>query len=254
LVEEIVEGILEGLMHAITHLEIFNRIMFALLCGCLLGIERERTEHSAGIRTHSLVAVSSCLLMIVSAFGFNDAIAAGNVMLDPSRVAAQVVSGIGFLGAGVIMLRQNTISGLNTAASIWSAAAIGLCCGGRLFFAAALVTAVILGVQIFWRKFEHRFFIHSSRIKVSVKRRSGIFSAVEQCIESFGLSMRSAIVSPSEEENVDIFEIRLENAPQKEAIQLCDGLYQVPGVVHVEYQGLRKNSPEDRPIGTSSAD
>ena len=96
-------------MHAISHLEIFYRVMFALLCGCLLGIERERSEHSAGIRTHSLVAVSSCLLMIVSAFGFNDAIAAGNVMLDPSRVAAQVVSGIGFLGAGVIMLRQNTI-------------------------------------------------------------------------------------------------------------------------------------------------
>ena len=113
---------------------------------------------------------------------------------------------------------------------------------------------MILAVQIFWRKYEHRFFVHGSRIKVTVERRLGKFSAVEQCIETFGLSMRSATISPTEDKNVDVFEIKLENAPQKEAIQLCDGLNLMPGVMLVEYQGLRKNTSEDRAIEPKSSD
>src|SRR5947208_14636111 len=85
------------------------RVGIALLCGALLGLERERLERAAGLRTPALVAVSSCLVMIVSIFGFSDAIGVNQVTLDPSRVAAQVMSGIGFLGAGVIIFRKNTI-------------------------------------------------------------------------------------------------------------------------------------------------
>jgi putative Mg2+ transporter-C (MgtC) family protein len=96
-------------MH-IDAITIVLRILGALLCGAILGLERERLERAAGLRTHALVAVSSCLVMIVSAYGFADVVDSGHAALDPSRVAAQVVSGIGFLGAGVIIFRKNTIS------------------------------------------------------------------------------------------------------------------------------------------------
>ena len=128
----------------ISHADIIIRLAIAALLGSLVGFERERLMWSAGIRTHMLVAVGACLFMIVSAYGFSHATTLPHVVLDPSRIAAQVVSGIGFLGAGSILLRGNSVRGLTTAASIWSVAALGLAAGGGLFFAAGVSTAIIL--------------------------------------------------------------------------------------------------------------
>src|ERR1700749_4114247 len=94
------------------------RLLVAAVLGALIGFERERLMWAAGIRTHMLVAVGACLLMIVSAYGFQHIMAAPHVVLDPSRIAAQVVSGIGFLGAGSIILRGHAVRGLTTAASV----------------------------------------------------------------------------------------------------------------------------------------
>jgi putative Mg2+ transporter-C (MgtC) family protein len=104
------------------------RLVLAAILGSLIGFERERLLWAAGIRTHMLVCVGACLFMIVSAYGFG-AVLGPNVVLDPSRVAAQVVSGIGFLGAGAILARGEIIKGLTSAASIWTVAAIGLSVG-----------------------------------------------------------------------------------------------------------------------------
>jgi putative Mg2+ transporter-C (MgtC) family protein len=124
--------------------EIILRLLVAAGLGSLIGIERERLLWAAGIRTHMVVAVGACLVMIVSSFGFTDILSNEHVVLDPSRVAAQVVSGIGFLGAGSILLRNSVVRGLTTAASIWTVAGIGLAVGGGLYFAAASATAIIL--------------------------------------------------------------------------------------------------------------
>jgi len=124
--------------------ETLLRLIAAAGFGSLIGFERERLLWAAGIRTHMLVSVGACLFMIVSSFGFAEATKNPNIVLDPSRVAAQVVSGIGFLGAGSILLRNEVVKGLTTAASIWSVAAIGLAVGGGLYFAAGASTAVIL--------------------------------------------------------------------------------------------------------------
>src|SRR5713226_8179259 len=93
------------------------RLGLALVLGALVGFERERDEKAAGLRTHALVALGSSLFMIVSAFGFADILGTRDVVLDPSRIAAQVVSGIGFLGAGTILQRKEIIKGLTTAAA-----------------------------------------------------------------------------------------------------------------------------------------
>jgi putative Mg2+ transporter-C (MgtC) family protein len=112
--------------------EIIIRLALASFFGALIGLERERKEWAAGLRTHMMVSVGSCLIMMVSAFGFSDILGTEHVTLDPSRIAAQVVSGIGFIGAGAILfLKQGTIRGLTTAAGLWTIAAIGLATGGE---------------------------------------------------------------------------------------------------------------------------
>lgn len=138
----------------ISELDILGRLGAAALLGSLIGFERERLMWAAGIRTHMLVAVGSCLFMIVSAYGFEHARMNEHVVLDPSRIAAQVVSGIGFLGAGSILLRGQIIRGLTTAASIWTVAALGLACGGGLYFAAVATTVMILIILVLIKPLE----------------------------------------------------------------------------------------------------
>src|SRR4051794_17072968 len=121
--------------------DVFLRLGVAAVLGSAIGLERERLERAAGLRTHALVSLTACLLMIVSAYGFSDVLnTQPNTTLDPSRIAAQVVTGIGFLGAGVIIFRKNSIRGLTTAASLWAVAAIGLANGGGLIWPAIIAT------------------------------------------------------------------------------------------------------------------
>jgi putative Mg2+ transporter-C (MgtC) family protein len=124
--------------------QIIIRLVVAAVLGSAVGIERERLNWVAGLRTHMLVCVGAALLMIVSTFGFMDVLSYERVGLDPSRVAAQVVSGIGFLGAGTIVLRRKVVHGLTTAASLWTVAAVGLAVGSGLYVAAVTATVLVL--------------------------------------------------------------------------------------------------------------
>lgn len=112
-------------------------LICAFVLSAVIGVEREVRQKSAGVRTHILVGMGSALFTLVSAYGFSHLLG-DEVMLDPSRIAAQIVSGIGFIGAGVIFVRQNIISGLTTAASIWVTAAVGMACGAGMPVIAAL--------------------------------------------------------------------------------------------------------------------
>jgi putative Mg2+ transporter-C (MgtC) family protein len=116
------------------------------LCG-VIGFEREWRQKSAGIRTHTLVGVGAAVFMVVSKYGFFDVIGPG-VDVDPSRVAAQIVSGIGFIGGGVIFVRRDLVRGLTTAATVWLAAAVGMAAGASLHIVAAGVTAMYLVIAI----------------------------------------------------------------------------------------------------------
>src|SRR5690349_13217981 len=119
--------------------EILLRLVTASLLGGVIGLERERKNWSAGLRTHMMVCLGASLAMLVSAHGFSDVLHLKNVSLDPSRIAAQVISGIGFLGAGtIVLLKQGIIKGLTTAAGLWTAAAIGLAAGAGMYFAACI--------------------------------------------------------------------------------------------------------------------
>jgi putative Mg2+ transporter-C (MgtC) family protein len=114
----------------------------ALLLSSLIGWERAAQQKSAGLRTHTLVGIASALMMEVSQHGFSNVLGLENVSFDPSRVAAQVVSGIGFIGDGIIFVRRDAVRGLTTAATIWLTCAVGMACGGGLPVLAPAVTAL----------------------------------------------------------------------------------------------------------------
>jgi putative Mg2+ transporter-C (MgtC) family protein len=121
----------------------------AFLLSALIGIERELRQKSAGLRTYTLVGLSSALIVLISKYGFDDILQPGRVVLDPSRIAAQIVSGIGFIGGGVIFVRKDLVRGLTTAATVWLTAAVGMACGAGLPILAIAATAghyIVVGV------------------------------------------------------------------------------------------------------------
>lgn len=146
-------------MQLIETSDILSRLATAAFLGAAVGLERERKEWVAGVRTHTLVAMGAALAMIVSTYGFADVLGKDGYMLDPSRIAAQVISGVGFLGAGTILfLRQEVIRGLTTAAALWSVAAVGLAAGSGMYTAALAATFLILFVLAGIKWIEQKWF------------------------------------------------------------------------------------------------
>ena len=140
--------------------EFIFRLVIAGILGALVGLDREYRAKEAGTRTHFLVSLGSALIMMVSQWGFEDILKVQGVGLDPSRVAAQVVSGIGFIGAGTIMMQKQFVRGLTTAAGLWVVAGIGLAVGGGLYtlgIAATLLT--LIGLEVL------RFFLRNFKTK-----------------------------------------------------------------------------------------
>ncbi|MFB1051344.1 MgtC/SapB family protein [Paraliobacillus sp. JSM ZJ581] len=141
-----------------------TRIIIALLLSGLIGFEREVNQHAAGFRTHILVGVSACLMMLLSIYGFTTYLYEYEdaVRFDPARIPSYVISGIGFLGAGTIIVNGMTVKGLTTAASIWAVAGLGLVVGVGMYKEAVLTTIIILLSLIFLNKFEKKLSKNSS--------------------------------------------------------------------------------------------
>ncbi len=121
--------------------EQIGELALAFVLAALIGFEREFRQKSAGLRTHTLVGVASALIILVSKYGFTDVLENGRIVVDPSRVAAQVVSGIGFIGGGLIFVRRDSVRGLTTAAIVWLTASVGMACGAGLPLLAIFVVA-----------------------------------------------------------------------------------------------------------------
>ncbi len=140
------------------------RILVAALCGSLIGIEREKRSKNAGVRTHILVSLASALMMVVSKYGFFDVLAIDGIDIDASRVAASVVSAIGFLGAGVIFMKNENTIGVTTAAGLWGTVGIGITIGSGMYITGISVTILIILIQ---------FLLHSKMIKLGSTQVTG---------------------------------------------------------------------------------
>lgn len=132
------------------HVNFLFRIIISCFCGIIIGFERKNRAKEAGVRTHCIVACASALMMIVSKYGFNDLIevTGADVRLDPSRLAQGIVTGVGFLGAGMIYIQRGSIRGLTTASGIWATCGIGMAIGAGMYIVGIATTFIILGIQV----------------------------------------------------------------------------------------------------------
>ena len=136
------------------NLEFFIRIVLAAILGALVGLERSKRQKEAGVRTHCIIACTSALFMILSKYAFVDLVGVDGLRgADPARIAAQVVSGISLLGAGVIFKNGNSIRGLTTAAGMWGTAAVGMAIGAGMYWVGLIEAAVLVGIQIVLHRF-----------------------------------------------------------------------------------------------------
>jgi putative Mg2+ transporter-C (MgtC) family protein len=214
--------------------ELIARLLLAAALGSVVGWERERLQWAAGLRTHMLVAVGSCLMIVVSAYGFS-AVLGPRVILDPSRVAAQVVSGIGFLGAGSIILRNEAIKGLTTAASVWAVAGVGLAAGAGLYTAAVAATIIVLVILAGLKPLEERFRASRTNLELRIKaRRDGLsLGLVEKTLGGRAGRVKQVVVRPADDDGEDDVSLMLTRVSAADTADIIQRLRAVDGVLAI---------------------
>jgi putative Mg2+ transporter-C (MgtC) family protein len=214
-----------------------GELALAFALSSLIGIEREWRQKSAGLRTHTLVGLGAALFVIVSKYGFGDVLGNG-VVLDPSRVAAQVVTGIGFIGGGLIFVRGDAVRGLTTAAMVWMTAAIGMACGAGLALLAVLATAAHFVVALAYPALagalpRSRYVEFGVRI-VYEDGRGILRDVLRECTASgFSIARVTARQLERDVSGVAAVAVMLEVHGQPSAEPLASDLADMPGILEV---------------------
>ena len=188
-------------------LQFVFRILLAGICGMIIGLERKNRSKEAGIRTHFVVACGAALMMVVSKYAFFDVISKGiyegvEVRLDPSRIASTIASGIGFLGAGMIFVHRNTITGLTTAAGIWATSGVGMAIGAGLYSIGICATVLILFAQIILHK--NFRWIRLPKAKVLVIKgvnEENFQESITKKLEELSISIRDVSIDSDKDNN-----------------------------------------------------
>jgi putative Mg2+ transporter-C (MgtC) family protein len=195
--------------------EVFARVVLAAVLGGAIGVEREIREREAGLRTHMLVAVGAALFTLVSAYGWHDFTFSTRegVTYDPTRIAAQIVTGIGFLGAGAIIRHGLSVRGLTTAASLWVVAAIGIASGAGYYSAAVITTVLVLFSLWPLRTMTRRVFprLQPSELRLEVELRPGESPAeLLTALEGAGVLVESFELEDAKDRRRVVLDVRLD--------------------------------------------
>ncbi|OTY52892.1 MgtC/SapB family protein [Bacillus thuringiensis] len=213
------------------------RIGVAGLLGAMIGIEREIRSKEAGLKTHFLVAVGSALIMVVSKYAFSDIVFEEHMSLDPSRIAAQVVSGVGFLGAGTIIIQKQAVKGLTTAAGLWATAGIGLAIGAGMYVVGIGATILVLiGLEIVSRIFKVQFLFPQN---ITVQMFVNKHDAVQQILETLqvkGIPILSYEVEASQQGTETVYKVgmQLKNISSKEKNEFIQHMQTLPEVTFIK--------------------
>lgn len=223
------------MLHPSIELALVARLALAVFLAGLIGIERELRQKHAGLRTHALVGLGAALFVQVSAYGFGEVLASGRIVLDPSRVAAQVVSGIGFVGGGLVFVRHASVRGLTTAGSIWLAAAVGMAAGVGMWIEASAATVlgfvVIDGMQRLERVLPSGK-QSVSALQVTYRDGDGTLEAVTNACTNHGSDVRDVRISRrGGEPPLAIMNLQLRRPRSRE--QVVRAVSEVDGVVEV---------------------
>jgi putative Mg2+ transporter-C (MgtC) family protein len=213
------------------------RIGVAGLLGAMIGIEREIRSKEAGLKTHFLVAVGSALIMVVSKYAFSDVVFEDHTSLDPSRIAAQVVSGVGFLGAGTIIIQKQAVKGLTTAAGLWATAGIGLAIGAGMYVVGVGATILVLiGLEIVSRIFKLRFlFPQNITVQICMNKHE----AVQQILETLqvkGISIITYEVEALQHDTGVVYKVgmQLKNISPEEKSAFIQHMQTLPEVTFIK--------------------
>ena len=202
-------------------------LLSVVLCG-IIGIERERRGRSAGLRTHLLVGVGSCMIMIVSIYGFPQVFTR-----DVARLAAQVITGVGFLGAGAIIHRNSGTRGLTTAATIWIVMAIGLACGSMNFILAIGSTLLIVIVLTVFRKVETKINKRAPLFVVKAKLNTPIASKILEAADELNCSVAELQIELVENDEIEATFLLTSRGKELDRNAFIAQLENVEGVIHV---------------------
>ena len=201
----------------IYHVEWFVRILIAAICGCCIGYERSSRNKGAGIRTHAILALGSAFKNI-----------------DGSRLAAQIVSGVGFLGAGVIFVRHGTVSGLTTAAGMWATSGVGMCIGCGLYDLGIISTFLIVGLQtLFHRGFFLRMTQNTIKVRLEVLYRKNLIYDIENLFSNNNLNIID--IKYEKRSEIVIMEIEIKFPSKNEKYNLTNEILEKDYVVKLSY-------------------
>ena len=218
--------------------ELLLRLVLAALFGGAVGLEREIREREAGFRTHMLVSVGSALFTIASAYGFHDFLLRGGTVVraDPTRIAAQIVTGIGFLGAGAIIRQGSSIRGLTTAATLWVVAAIGLTTGAGYYAAAVITTALVIVSLWPLRILAHRAIVRfrpdSNRLVAQLPSGQSPAPLISK-LEDEGAQLRGLEVSHDADRRTVVLDVTL--PPRSEAASVVASLSELENVLEIRW-------------------
>lgn len=224
------------MLYMISDGELILRLIIAAILGGFVGFERERLNWAAGLRTHMLVCLGAALVMLVSQYAFHQVIHQGLINLDPSRVAAQVVSGIGFLGAGTILFQKNVIRGLTTAASLWAVAAVGLATGGGLYVAAIITTSLIYLILAGLKPIERKFLKKNRSIGLSFSAKQGLISItmLQEMLANLSLFYGTTRLQIDKTDEKEIFYLLFKFVKPSKFLEVMDKLREVKGIENIE--------------------
>ena len=211
-------------------MDMLIRIALAGILGGLIGMERQMRAKEAGLRTHILVGIGSAMFMLVSKYGFTDMLNSEHVALDPSRIAAQVVSGMGFLGAGTIMIQKQVVKGLTTAAGLWVTAAIGLVIGSGMYEIGIYGTVLALVVLEVFRRLSHFLIGKHHTLLVFLKPKS-----VPLVMQREGIRYGNVtVINRDEESGLCELSVQVTLSRKSNDAHLYDKVMEIKGVQSLE--------------------
>ena len=228
----------------ISYLDIILRLLLSVILGGGVGFERERHNRPAGFRTHVLVCLGSTLVMLVSAYGFTGGSFYWRTGVDPSRIAAQVVTGVGFLGAGTILRHGTTVTGLTTAASLWVVSGIGLALGIGFYLGAFVTTVLVLLSLVIFVQLEHSVvrFSRYKRLWIRGIDRPGLLGSIGNLLGTMNVNINKVDMSNSSfdeklaKETIAI-ELMIRIPKGLSSDILLQRVSQLPGILEVSWEG-----------------
>lgn len=214
---------------------VFIRLIISLILSSLIGLDRESTKKPAGLRTHVLVCISSTLIMLLSIYIFE--IYKGESNIQPDRLGAQVISGIGFLGAGTIIREGNSVKGLTTAASLWAVACIGLAIGAGFYFGGCIATIFVLVTLIAFPKINYKIINKISYLNLIVVslNKPGQIGKIGKIIGDYGFIIENIDLESNKNGFVSI-DIILKVFDSKKSLEIINDIANLEGITEVVYK------------------